>query len=351
MSLPTLPSGQKNDLLTELLNISDKHMLQAEALNEDIVGVLQNTSNKKLNAQIEHILILCHNHFVSSYPQGLHCKIGACLLDENLDTPNGLIYKAKYAAENHGSSENPGIYCATTDDNHLRQYQEAQGLEEYLKEHIKGSFQTIVNTIQSTPDNRIFGETLWPNISSEVSIHWNGREISRAPISKSILAKLDNLLLNAGLNRIKSFHNEGKYLSLFIPMSNHSITNEAFSQYLVNELRQRHQVGTGLVFEYKISDTSKEPELCRKWFDTLKTMDIKVSLYGMSATDSAIKLSRYLKADFVSFSGRIAHDKAKTVAKTCEVLRNRKISTVITYNKNEDNISKNIKSDYYQIIK
>jgi hypothetical protein len=351
LSLPTLPPEQKNTLLTELLSISNNHMQQAEILHEDIVGILQSTSNKKLGSKVDHMLALCHAHFKVRYSHKLNCTIGACLLDENLDTPEGLIYKAKYAAENHGSYERPGIYCATTDDNHLRQYQEAQGLEEYLKEHLNSSFQTTINPLHRIQNNDLLGEAIWPSIPQEVSSQWTGKDITRAPMSKSTLVKLDQILLLSALGRIKSFHNKGKYLSVFVPMSNHSITDESFSQHLINELRQRHQVGTGLVFEYKVSDTSKEPEICRKWFDKLKGLDIKVSLYGMSATDSAIKLVRYLKVDFVNFNSRLTQTKMKTVEKTCEVLRNRKISTIITYHKNEDNISQSTKCDYYLMTK
>lgn len=117
---------------------------------------------------------------------------------------------------------------------------------------------------------------------------------------------------------LESKRSEGRQITLFVSQSSDSIIEGVLIDWLLDQLRARQMVGTGLVLEYIIADLGKDLKMAKQHLQRLNAMGIKISLARFGATAPALKVLDYLRADYVRLAGPILQAGDDDIIQTLE---------------------------------
>ncbi|MES9958421.1 MAG: EAL domain-containing protein, partial [Sedimenticola sp.] len=99
--------------------------------------------------------------------------------------------------------------------------------------------------------------------------------------------------------------NEGKHVELFIEQSVQSMQQMENIDWMKEQLRARHLVGTGLVFEYPIAELGTDLKTAKRFISQLRSAGIGVCLSKFGANSAALRVLQYLEANYVTLAPQI----------------------------------------------
>lgn len=144
-----------------------------------------------------------------------------------------------------------------------------------------------------------------------------GKQLGNAEIislanEEGLATQVSQWLVERALITLEEKRVEGKQISLLVELATSTIFQNTITEWLKNQLRSRHIVGFGLIFEYRIADLSANLKVSKQHFAELRDMGIKIALSRYGASSAAIKVLQYLHAEYVHIAGPVlqADDKA-----------------------------------------
>ncbi|OOZ37227.1 response regulator [Solemya velesiana gill symbiont] len=127
----------------------------------------------------------------------------------------------------------------------------------------------------------------------------------KAALDQGVMGDIDRKLVEHALSTLELKRNEGKQVELFLEQSPQSLQHMENIDWLKDQLRARHLVGTGLVFEYRIAELGSNLKTAKRVIAQLRSAGISVCLSKFGANSPALRVLEYLQANYVCIAPQI----------------------------------------------
>jgi PleD family two-component response regulator/EAL domain-containing protein (putative c-di-GMP-specific phosphodiesterase class I) len=150
-----------------------------------------------------------------------------------------------------------------------------------------------------------------------------GKQLGNADIlslanEEGLATQVSQWLVERALITLEEKRAEGKQISLLVELSTSTIFQNTITEWLKKQLRARQMVGFGLIFQYRIADLSTNLKVSKQHFDELRDMGIKIALSRYGASNAAIKVLQYLRAEYVHIAGPVLEANDKEISEIIE---------------------------------
>ena len=127
----------------------------------------------------------------------------------------------------------------------------------------------------------------------------------QAALDEGLMGEIDRKLVENALSTLELKRNEGKQVELFLEQSPQSLQHMENIEWLKEQLRARHLVGTGLIFEYRIAELGANLKTAKRFIAQLHATGISVCLSRFGANSAALRVLQYLEANYVCIAPQI----------------------------------------------
>ncbi|MES9889042.1 MAG: EAL domain-containing protein, partial [Candidatus Sedimenticola sp. 6PFRAG1] len=127
----------------------------------------------------------------------------------------------------------------------------------------------------------------------------------QAALDEGLMGEIDRELVENALSTLELKRNEGKQVELFLEQSPQSLQHMENIEWLKEQLRARHLVGTGLIFEYRIAELGANLKTAKRFIAQLHAAGISVCLSRFGANSAALRVLQYLEANYVCIAPQI----------------------------------------------
>jgi EAL domain-containing protein (putative c-di-GMP-specific phosphodiesterase class I)/GGDEF domain-containing protein len=232
--------------------------------------------------------------------KGITLSTGICLVDDSVEDPSGLVTRASVAcASAADAGGNRMSYYRQEDTDSQRRLATVELSTQLRKaladDRFEPQFQAMLDVSNSTRDH------------FEMTLRLRGPEgdpvdadLIRSTAAHAVLLdRLDRLAVEKALGVLAERRRQGHETYLFLGLSGLTATDANFATWLSARLRARQLVGTGLVLEFRLPEISDHMSSARTVIGALKDMGIAVGLSRFPDKPVAIKVLRFLQADYV----------------------------------------------------
>jgi PleD family two-component response regulator/EAL domain-containing protein (putative c-di-GMP-specific phosphodiesterase class I) len=232
--------------------------------------------------------------------KGITLSTGICLVDDSVEDPSGLVTRASVAcASAADAGGNRMSYYRQEDTDSQRRLATVELSTQLRKaladDRFEPQFQAMLDVSNSTRDH------------FEMTLRLRGPEgdpvdadLIRSTAAHAVLLdRLDRLAVEKALGVLAERRRQGHETYLFLGLSGLTATDANFATWLSARLRARQLVGTGLVLEFRLPEISDHMSSARTVIGALKDMGVAVGLSRFPDKPVAIKVLRFLQADYV----------------------------------------------------
>ena len=163
------------------------------------------------------------------------------------------------------------------------------------------------------------GDLLAPN---EIRV-----KAERAGLAESV----DKWLLGHALDVLRKRRTTEETTRLFICQSGSSLLDPTYPDWLAEQLREHHLVGTGLVLDFPLSSTSHDLKTAQQHINMLHKMDIAVCLSQFPEKPAAFKLLRYVRGDYIRIAKRLLKTDRQTITSIVSEAHQAKAKVIISH--------------------
>jgi len=232
---------------------------------------------------------------------------GICLVDDSIEDPAGLVTRAGVACT--GAADAGGnralLYRVEDADaqRRLADVELSSQLRRALAEdRFELQFQAMLDVSNSNRDHFEMRLRLRGEDGSLVD-----EDAMRATAGHAVLLdRLDRLAVEKALGVLAERRRAGHETYLFLGLSGLTATDANFPTWLTGRLRARQLVGTGLVLEFRLPEISDHMSQARSVIGALKELGIAVGLSRFPDKPVAIKVLRFLQADYIRLADALA---------------------------------------------
>ena len=279
----------------------------AARIDEHSFGVLaRRDSEQELFLLAERIL---HRIAGQDFPDRLRktASIGLCFVDDDLDDANGIVKRAKKAAQAAAAHGGNRVH-AHRPDTESREIVAA--VQDDTGERVRAALQSDGFVIQYQPllDLQSRGSENYEivlrleNTQGDLT---GGRELLDAAESAGLGKELDQWTIERAIDILKQRRDSGRRTRIFVHQSRLSALDPDLPAILLGRLRGRQMVGTGLVVDFCLSDLSRDLKAAQRNITGLHAMDVEVSLSRFPEKEAAFKVLRYLQAHYINIAPRL----------------------------------------------
>jgi PleD family two-component response regulator/EAL domain-containing protein (putative c-di-GMP-specific phosphodiesterase class I) len=234
-------------------------------------------------------------------------SVGVCFADDGVEDPSGLVTRAGVACVSAAEAGGNRVAYYQQEDKDSQRRLATVELSTQLRKALADDrfelqFQALLDVRSSARDH------------FEMALRLRGPqgdlvdgEIVRSTAAHAVLLdRLDRLAVEKALGVLAERRRQGHETYLFLSLSGLTATDANFPTWLSARLRARQLVGTGLVLEFRLPEISDHMSNVRSVIAALKEMGIAVGLSRFPDKPVAIKVLRFLQADYVRLTDGLA---------------------------------------------
>jgi diguanylate cyclase (GGDEF)-like protein len=234
-------------------------------------------------------------------------SVGVCLTDPKIEDVSGLMTRATTACNAAHAAGGNRLLAYQGDEATARQRQVEMDLAASIREAIENDgfqllFQPLLDVNDGSRDHYDMSLRLLTAQGDPVD-----PETLRITASRAVLLdRLDRLTIEKGLAVLADRRRQGHETVLFVAQSGLTATDPTLATWLSGRLRSRQIVGTGLVLEFRLPEISDHILNIRNIFGQLREMGVTIGLSRFPAKPVALKVLKFLKADYVRLLDTLA---------------------------------------------
>ncbi len=272
-------------------------------LGDSRFGVLvRRGSESELGALGERLCqrVAAHRFDVGPEVKEITISTGICVADDSIEDPSGLVTRAGVACTSANEAGGNRVAHYQPEDADAQRRLAAVELSAQLRkaladDRFEPQFQALLDVRNSARDH------------FEMTLRLRGPEgdlldesLVRSTAAHAVLLdRLDRLAVEKALGVLAERRRQGHETYLFLGLSGLTATDANFATWLSARLRARQLVGTGLVLEFRLPEISDHMSSARSVIAAVKEMGISVGLSRFPDKPVALKVLRFLQADYV----------------------------------------------------
>jgi len=231
---------------------------------------------------------------------------GLCLVDDTIEDPSALLTRAEVACASAADAGGSRAFRYRQEDaeaqRRLADVELSSELRKALAEdRFELQFQAMLDVSNSAREHSEMRLRLRNPEGDLVD-----DELVRTTAGHAVLLdRLDRLAVEKALGVLAERRRQGHETYLFLGLSGLTATDTNFPTWLAGRLRARQLVGTGLVLEFRLPEISDHISNARNVINALKELGVAVGLSRFPDKPVAIKVLRFLQADFVRLAGAV----------------------------------------------
>ena len=238
---------------------------------------------------------------------GITLSVGICLIDDTIEDPSGLVTRAGVACASAADAGGNRVAHYRQEDTDAQRRLADVELSTQLRKALADDrfelqFQAMLDVTSSARDH--FEMTLRLRDPEGDPVD---EELIRSTAAHAVLLdRLDRLAVEKALGVLAERRHQGHETYVFLGLSGLTATDANFPTWLSARLRARQLVGTGLVLEFRLPEISDHMSNARSVIAALKEMGIAIGLSRFPDKPVAIKVLRFLQADYVRLTDALA---------------------------------------------
>jgi len=258
-------------------------------------------------------------------------SIGVHLVSPS-DTSTEAIYQAKKALD-QAIDSGGNLVFDSSQLNNQKEHEKVKSIP--LETIVKKAFEEEKIEIQYQPlldvtNNQVANYKVIPFIKTSNNKKIDINRIQETALKLGIQSQIDRYLVSNTITMIKKMYDSGIQSNVFIQQSISSIMDDEYPKWIRNQLRKNQIVGTGLILEFKLSDTSKDLKGARRNFGLLRELGIEISLANFSDKEGASKVLKYLHANYANIANRFLLAKNETIDKMVADIHQAKAKIIVS---------------------
>jgi diguanylate cyclase (GGDEF)-like protein len=227
-------------------------------------------------------------------------SIGICPFSEDPNDAAALIAHAEQACEKAHQLSAKRIHLFSKADEPEASESEEQEVSSLVRKALeRGSFQVLFPPLVDLHNGGGKTHEMVLRLPTTGGGHLTPEQIEKAASVMGVADTIDRLQVDRGLTVLQERRSGGYELTLFITQSAENVQSEDILNWLQQQLRSRHLVGTGLVFEFNIARLSSNLQASKRHLMALQSMGIGISLTHFSGNPAAMKVLQLFNADYV----------------------------------------------------
>ena len=243
------------------------------------------------------------------------CCIGVCLFDEGLNDTSEIVKRSCQASSAAQTAGGNLIHFYTPDDGLTEPKPGTKRLKEDLEEALEQeSFHIVSRSFICKQGINYEIKHLALRLSTDDGALLNESEFLPEARKDGLVEDIDRLMLRHALTMLDYQRHRGKSADILVYQAVESLNDKKRLAWLREQLRSRQLVGTGLIIGFNLSEVGGDLAWAKQYFQTLQSMGIAVALVRFKPNSSALKVLRFLGADYVIISKQYLDADAKTVA-------------------------------------
>jgi len=302
--------GGIDHLLSELseivLRLSQDQDLAARIDEHGVAVLLRRDTHEAMIEQAESILNQISGH---QFANGIAVtgSIGLCFIDGHSEDVNGIISRAQNACEQAAANGGNRVHThsAEADSEEIPATPDGD-LSHRLKTALRED--TFIIQYQPMLDLQTRGSETYEIVLRLQNAQGDligDRQLQEAAEAAGISDELDQWILDRAIDILKQRRESGRRTQIFVHQSAHSALNANLPAWLLGRLRAKQVVGTGLVIDFRLPDLSQNLKVAQNTIQSLREMDVDVSLSRFPEKDAAFKVLRFLQAGYINIAPRL----------------------------------------------
>lgn len=234
-------------------------------------------------------------------------SIGLCFIDDRVEDANGIVSRARSACREAAAQGGSRVQTHAADAD--TEEAPAQTGDD-LGRRVKTALHQDAFIIQYQPllDLQARGSENYEIVLRLENAQGDlvgGRQLVEAAESAGVCEALDQWILERAINILKQRRDSGRRTRIFVHQSVQSALDINMPAWLLGRLRTKQMVGTGLVIDFRLPDLSKDLKTAQQIIQSLREMDVEVSLSRFPEKDAAFKVLHFLQARFINIAPRL----------------------------------------------
>lgn len=302
--------GGIDHLLSELSTVITRQVRDrdlAARMDEHSVAVLLRRDTE--DAMIEQAEQILNQISQTHFAEGLEVtgSIGLCFIDGHSENANGVVSRAQRACEQasaHGGNR-VHTYAAEADSEEIPATTEGDLARRVTKALRDDSF---IIQYQPMLDLQSRGSETYEIVLRVQNAQGDligDRQLLDAAENAGVCEELDQWILERAIDILKQRRESGRRTQIFVHQSAHSALNVNLPAWLLGRLRAKQVVGTGLVVDFRLPDLSQDLKVAQSTIQSLREMDVDVSLSRFPEKEAAFKVLRFLHARYINIAPRL----------------------------------------------
>ncbi|MET0103267.1 MAG: response regulator [Sedimenticola sp.] len=236
----------------------------------------------------------------------LESAIGICPFDHSPGDASEILGRAEKASTYAWGKEGQRIAIYTPEIDQGPDHVVATEMGDILRQAIESnSFQIMFRPLADNQGRTLEKYQIRIRLQQLPAGQADSRAWRQVALEEGLLGSIDRKLIEHALSTLELKRNEGKHVELFIEQSVQSMQQMENIDWMKEQLRARHLVGTGLVFEYPIAELGTDLKTAKRFISQLRSAGIGVCLSKFGANSAALRVLQYLEANYVCLAPQI----------------------------------------------
>jgi PleD family two-component response regulator/EAL domain-containing protein (putative c-di-GMP-specific phosphodiesterase class I) len=309
----------------ELMTLIEEHLL-SKAIDNDVIARLGNAvfaiiavrQNEEQITQFADLLLnsIKKSHFtINGFKIHPICHVGLRLFNRNVADISTIISEGERASEEAKNSGGSQVVVHPTFDA-ISSDEVVQGsilplLHNALQED---SFRIVSRVFNHTSDKGEIKQ-LALMLPADMGRLYKEAEFLPTARESGLIEDIDLLITRHALSLLDFHRHQGENVNIFINQNVESLVDRGRVPWIREQLRNRQLVGTGLIIGLNLKDVVSDMVTAKNQIEALQKMGISVAILRFKPNSSALKVLRFLSAEYVVISRRYLGLDRERVAK------------------------------------
>lgn len=288
-------------LISSLLEEQD---VAARMDDDNFIILITRPHEKNIQPLVDKLRQAIEQHPLSDDNDAyLIAHIGVTPFTRDTQDAAGIVMKAAKAAAQLGQQESGAAVYNDESSNDLSNGQlQAMIKDAWDKQSIQILYQPLKD--RENPHTEHYNIALRVLTAGGPAIP--DADIYLAAAEAGLTVPINQWLLEQVLNSLAEKRAEGNQVTFFVHQSIPSLgRQERALSWLIGQLRSRHMVGAGLVFEYRIAELGSDIKNAKLYISKLQELGVQIALSRFGANKAALTVLQYLKADYACLANQL----------------------------------------------
>ncbi len=311
-NLDDIKEGIGRNETDELMNLIGEHLLNKieqgdtiARLGNAVFAIITERREEEQLTQFADLLLnsIKESHFIiDGFRVHPICHVGLRPIDGSITDISTIISESELASEEAKNSGGSQVVIHPTFDsaNELIQDDFLPLLHDALRED---GFRIVSRVFHHTTNGSEIKQ-LALTLPAKMGQLYKEAEFMPTARQAGLVEDIDLLITRQALSLLDFHRHKGEKVNILINQNIESLIDQGRVPWIREQLRSRQLVGTGLIIGLKLKDIIADMVTAKSQIEALHKMGIAVAILRFKPNSSALKVLRFLSADYVVMSRR-----------------------------------------------